>query len=323
MVSGVTGEPVATFFALTPDRVLDAVEVGGLRCTGRCLPLRAFENRVYEVELEDERRLVVKFYRPGRWSRETILDEHAFLADLAAAEVPAVAPIDLGTGGTLSEIEGIYYAAFPRVRGRSLDELDAENRRRIGRTIGRMHAVGASREAPNRPRLDVTRYILEPLEVLLASDCIPAGLAPRYRDVAVRIADHVAKPLAATRVQRIHGDLHWGNILWTPDPLLVDFDDCLVGPPVQDLWLLARGNTEEARKLREDLLEGYELFREFDRSTLVLCEPLRAMRIVYMSGWIARRWTDPSFPPAFPMFRNHNYWNQEYEELVQIAEGLG
>ncbi len=323
MVSGVAGEPAATFFALTPDRVLDAVEVGGLRCTGRCLPLRAFENRVYEVELEDERRLVVKFYRPGRWSRETILDEHAFLADLAAAEVPAVAPIDLGNGGTLSEIEGIYYAAFPRVRGRSLDELDAENRRRIGRTIGRMHAVGASRDAPHRPRLDVKRYLFEPLEILMASGFIPEGLAPRYRDVVVRIADAAAKALATARVQRIHGDLHWGNILWTPDPLLVDFDDCLVGPPVQDLWLLARGNSDEARKLREDLLEGYELFREFDRSTLALCEPLRAMRIVYMSGWIARRWADPSFPPAFPMFRNHNYWNQEYEELVQIAEGLG
>jgi Ser/Thr protein kinase RdoA (MazF antagonist) len=323
MVSGVTDKAGATFFALTPDRVLDAVEVGGLRCTGRCLPLRAFENRVYEVELEDERRLVVKFYRPGRWSRATILDEHAFLADLAEAEVPAVAPIDLGTGGTLSESEGIYYAAFPRVRGRSLDELDAENRRRIGRTIGRMHAVGASRDAPNRPRLDVKRYIVEPLEVLMTSGVIPEGLAPRYRDVALRIADAATKPLGAARVQRIHGDLHWGNILWTPDPLLVDFDDCLVGPPVQDLWLLARGSSEEARKLREDLLEGYELFREFDRSTLALCEPLRAMRIVYMSGWIARRWEDPSFPHAFPLFRNHNYWNQEYEELVQIAEGLG
>ena len=323
MVSGVAGQPGSTFFALTPDRVLDAVEIGGLRCTGRCLPLRAFENRVYEVELDDERRLVVKFYRPGRWSRETILDEHAFLADLTAAEVPAVAPIDLGTGATLSEIEGIYYAAFPKVRGRSLDELDAENRRRIGRTIGRMHAVGASRDAPHRPRLDVKRYIFEPLEVLMSGGFIPEGLGPRYRDVAVRIAEAAAKILATARVQRIHGDLHWGNILWTPDPLLVDFDDCLVGPPVQDIWLLARGNSEEAKKLREDLLEGYELFREFDRSSLALCEPLRAMRIVYMSGCIARRWSDPSFPPAFPMFKNHNYWNQEYEELVQIAEALG
>src|SRR5438552_8623256 len=189
MVSGVAGEPRATFFALTPDRVLDAVEVGGLRCTGRCLPLRAFENRVYEVELDDERRLVVKFYRPGRWSRETILDEHTFLADLTAAEVPAVAPIDIGTGATLSEIEGIYYAAFPKVRGRSLDALDAENRRRMGRTIGRMHAVGASRDAPNRPRLDVKRSIVEPLEVLMASGVIPEGLAPRYREGALRPAD--------------------------------------------------------------------------------------------------------------------------------------
>ena len=322
MVSGVTGEPGATFFSLTPDRVLDAVEVGGLRCTGRCLPLRAFENRVYEVELEDERRLVVKFYRPGRWSRETILDEHAFLADLTAAEVPAVAPIDIGTGTTLSDIGGIYYAVFPKVRGRSLDELDAENRRRIGRTIGRMHSVGASRDASHRPRLDVKRYISEPLEVLLAGNFIPEGLASRYRDMAVGIGEVATKMLATARVQRIHGDLHWGNILWTPDPLLVDFDDCLVGPPVQDIWLLARGNSDEARKLREDLLEGYELFREFDRSSLALCEPLRAMRIVYMSGWIARRWSDPSFPPAFPMFRNHNYWNQEYEELIHIAEAL-
>src|SRR4029453_2097963 len=213
-------EPTASFHTLTPDRVLDAVEVGGLRCTGRCLPLRAFENRVYEVELEDERRLVGKFYRPGRWSRETILDEHAFLADLTAAEVPAVAPIDLGTGSTLSEIEGIFSAAFPKVRGRSLDELDAENRRRIGRTIGRMHAVGASRDAPNRPRVDPKRYILEPLEVLMAGDFIPSGLAPRYRDVALRIAELAAKPLAAARVQGIHGALHWGQILRTPRSVL-------------------------------------------------------------------------------------------------------
>ena len=317
------GESHATFFALTPDRVLEAVEVGGLRCTGRCLPLRAFENRVYEIELEDERRLIVKFYRPGRWSRETILDEHAFLLDLAAAEIPAVAPFDLGNGRTLNEIEGIYYAAFPKVRGRTLDELDAEGRRRIGRTIGRMHAVGAARDAPHRPRLDVQRYVHEPLEVLAKGDFIPGTLGPRYRDVALRIADAVAGPLAAARVQRIHGDLHMGNILWATDgPVLVDFDDCLVGPPVQDLWLLARGDSEEARRARADLLEGYEVFREFDRATLALCEPLRALRIVHMSGWIARRWEDPSFPPAFPNFREHRYWMQEYEELIAIAEAL-
>jgi Ser/Thr protein kinase RdoA (MazF antagonist) len=319
----VSGDAGATFFGLTPDRVLHAVEVGGLRCTGRCLPLRAFENRVYEVELEDERRLVVKFYRPGRWSRATIEDEHRFLADLTAAEVPAVAPLDLGTGRTLNEIDGIMYAAFPKVRGRTLDELDAENRRRIGRTIGRLHAVGAARPARHRPRLDVQRYVREPVEVLMAGDFIPGSLAPRYRDVALRIAGAVEAPLAAAPAQRIHGDLHWGNILWASDgPILVDFDDCLMGPPVQDIWLLGRGNNEEARKMREDLIEGYELFREFDRSTLPLCEPLRALRIIYISGWIARRWEDPSFPPAYPNFRDARYWMQEYEELCTIAEEL-
>src|SRR3989454_2683252 len=214
-------EPRATFFSLTPDRVLEAVEGGGLPCTGRCLPLRAFENRVYEVGLEDERRLVVKFYRPGRWSRAAILDEHAFLADLAAADVPALAPLDLGTGGTLGEIEGIYYAAFPKVRGRTLDELDAESRRRIGRTIGRMHAGGAARDAPHPPRLDVASRIREPGQTLMEGHLIPRALAPRYREVALHIADAVAAPLTATRAQRIHGDLHWGNMLWTSDsPIL-------------------------------------------------------------------------------------------------------
>jgi len=315
--------PRADFFALTPDRVLDAVEVGGLRCTGRCLPLRAFENRVYEVELDDDRRLVVKFYRPGRWSRETILDEHTFLADLEEAEVPVVAPMDLGTGTTLPEIDGIFYAAFPKVRGRTLDEADDERLRRIGRLIGRMHAVGAAREAPHRPRLTVERYVHESLAVLIDGGVMQSALAARYRDVARRIADAAAGPLGAARVQRIHGDLHWGNALWGSDgPILVDFDDMLVGPPVQDLWLLARGNAEEARQARAQIIEGYELFREFDRTTLALCEPLRALRIVYVSAWIARRWDDQSFRAAFPTFNTDNYWAAEYEALYNIYEGL-
>jgi Ser/Thr protein kinase RdoA (MazF antagonist) len=273
--------------------------------------------------MDDQRRLVVKFYRPGRWSRETILDEHRFLLDLADAELPAVAPLDLGNGATLNEVEGIFYAAFSKVRGRTLDELDAEKRRHIGRTIGRMHAIGAARPAPHRPTLSLERYVHEPLELLLKGGFMPENLGPRYRDVALRIAEAAQPLLAAVPPQRIHGDLHHGNILWTPSPVLVDFDDCLMGPPVQDLWLLARGRDEEARQAREDLLEGYEVFREFDRSTLALVEPLRAMRIVYMSGWIARRWEDPSFPPAFPSFGDHRYWMQEYEELVRVAETLG
>jgi len=312
-----------TFFALTPDRVLDAVEIGGLRCTGRCVPVRAFENRVYEVELEDERRLILKFYRPGRWSRETILEEHTFLAELAEAELPAVPPIDLGTGTTLAEIDGILYAAFPKVRGRTLDEGDDERLRQIGRLIGRMHAVGAAHDAPHRPRFTVDFYVREPLAVILAGKFISEPLPGRYRDLVLRIADAIAEPLARARVQRIHGDLHWGNAIWGADgPILLDFDDFGMGPPVQDLWLLARGDSEEVKHAREQLITGYELFREFDRSTLALCEPLRAMRIIHMSGWIAKRWEDPSFQAAFPAFKTDNYWMSDYEALSTIAEDL-
>jgi Ser/Thr protein kinase RdoA (MazF antagonist) len=312
-----------SFASLTPDRVLDAVEVGGLRSTGRCLPLRAFENRVYEVELEDERRLVVKFYRPGRWSRAAILDEHLFLEELAAAELPAVPPMDLGTGSTLGEIDGVFYAAFPKMRGRTLDELDDERLRQIGRLIGRMHAVGAARDAAHRPRLTAERYVHEPLDVLITGGVLREPLAGRYRDVALRIADAVAKPLTQAKIQRIHGDLHWGNVIWASDgPILLDFDDCLVGPPVQDLWLLSRGDSEEARRGRAQLLEGYEVFREFDRASLALAEPLRALRIIYMSAWIARRWDDASFRTGFPAFGTDGYWAAEYEVLFNIFEGL-
>jgi Ser/Thr protein kinase RdoA (MazF antagonist) len=313
----------SSFLSLTPDRVLDAVEVGGLRCTGRCLPMRAFENRVYEIELDDQRRIVVKFYRPGRWSRETILDEHTFLADLAEAEIPAVSPMDLGNGTTLSEIDGIFYAAFPKVRGRMLDELNDENLRHIGRLIGRMHAVGASREAPHRPRFNMEERVQAPLAVLEKGGFLPAALAPRYRDVALKIAEKSAEPLARVRAQRIHGDLHIGNLLWGTDgPILVDFDDFVVGPPLQDLWLLARGDAAEMQHALAQILEGYELFRAFDRSTLALVEPLRALRILHMSAWIARRWEDPSFQAGFPAFRTDRYWMSEYEELYRIFEAL-
>jgi Ser/Thr protein kinase RdoA (MazF antagonist) len=311
----------ASFLSLTPDRVLDAVEVGGLRSTGRCLPLRAFENRVYEIELDDDRRIVTKFYRPGRWSRATILDEHAFLADLAEAEVPAVSPMDLGTGQTLSEIDGIFYAAFPKVRGRMLDELDDENLRRIGRLIGRLHAVGAARPAPNRPRFTIEERVQAPLALLESGGFLPPALASRYRDVVLRIAEKFAESLARVPAQRIHGDLHIGNILWGTDgPILVDFDDCVMGPPLQDLWLLARGDAAETKHALGQILAGYEVFREFDRSTLALVEPLRALRIVHMSAWIARRWDDPSFQAGFPAFRMDRYWMSEYEELFRIYE---
>ncbi len=316
-------ETDSSFFSLTPDRVLDAVEVGGLRCTGRCLALNSLENRVYEVELDDGTSIVVKFYRPGRWSRETILEEHAFLAELALAEVPAVAPIDLGVGSTLPTVGEIHYAAFPKVRGRPRDELDDESVRRIGRFIGRLHGVGAARQSAHRPRMTVDRMIREPLKVLLEGGFVSEGLASRYADVARRIADAIEEPLSRAPAQRVHGDLHAGNLLWNADgPFFLDLDDMMVAPPAQDLWLLAAGDSDDAVRRRDLLLEGYEVFREIDRASLRLVEPLRAMRIVYYSAWIARRWDDPSFPRAFPTFRHDGYWAREYEELIRIADNM-
>jgi Ser/Thr protein kinase RdoA (MazF antagonist) len=231
--------------------------------------------------------------------------------------------MDLGIGSTLAEVDSIFYAAFPKVRGRTLDELDDAGLRRIGRLIGRMHAVGAARDASTRPRLTVERFVHEPLAALEARGLVPGALATRYRDVALRIADKAAPLFGRASVQRIHGDLHRGNIIWATDgPILVDFDDFMVGPPVQDLWLLAPGQTEDARRARDQLLEGYELFREFDRSTLALCEPLRALRIIYVSAWIATRWDDPSFRTGFPAFGDYAYWAKEYEVLYAILEAL-
>jgi Ser/Thr protein kinase RdoA (MazF antagonist) len=209
------------------------------------------------------------------------------------------------------------------VRGRTLDEGDDERLRQIGRLIGRMHAVGAAREAPHRPRFTVDFYARRPLEAIVAGKFIAEPLAGRYRDLVLRIADAVEPLLARAPVQRLHGDLHWGNTLWGADgPILVDFDDCCVGPPVQDLWLLARGDEAEVKHRREQLLAGYEVFREFDRAWLTLCEPLRALRIIHASGWIASRWDDQSFKTGFPAFGTDNYWMTEYEALFRIYEGL-
>jgi len=305
--------------------VLEAVEAGGLRSTGRCLPLRAFENRVYEVELDDERRVVVKFYRPGRWSRATIEDEHGFLADLAAAEIPAVAPMDLGTGTTLNEIDGIFYAAFPKVRGRTLDELDAENRRRIGRTIGRLHAVGAARPATNRPRVWASSA---PFGSRSTCCCpaisSPGSLAPRYRDVALAIADKIGAPLAAARAQRIHGDLHWGNILWAKDgPILVDFDDCLMGPPgpgpLAPRAGRHRGGAQDARGPARRL-RGVSRVRPAARwrcaSRYAPCASSTCRDGLRGGG------TTPRFRRPSRTFGDTRYWMQEYEILVAIAEAL-
>jgi Ser/Thr protein kinase RdoA (MazF antagonist) len=307
------------FFSLTPERVLAAVEAGGLSCNPVCYPLNSFENRVYEVELVDRSRIVAKFFRPGRWSEEQILEEHQFLEDLDADEVPVATVRPFPGGGTLRRTDNIFYSLADRKGGRAPDELSDAGARRLGMLVGRLHNVGARRAAPHRLRLSTESYIREPLSWLRAHGTVPAHLRDRYFGTAEAIADIAGRMLEEVAVQRIHGDLHLGNVLDRDGQLRVlDFDDMLTGPPVQDLWLALPGRDRDTLRQRELFLEGYEQFRLFDRTTLRLIEPLRALRVIHYAAWLARRWHDPAFPAAWPHFGTEEYWSREAEDLVEL-----
>lgn len=325
-----TAEVTRRFFALTPERILDAVESIGRRATGRVLALNSLENRVYEVEMEEGEPLVGKFYRPGRWSEAAILEEHAFLAELEAEEVPVVAPLPQGpSGSTLGALplddaggEAIRFALFPKVRGRPPEDLTGEQLEWLGRLLARLHAVGARGAAPARGRLDATSYGRRSLAILRATGVVPEALAQRHFAVAERLVEACAERLAAVPAPaiRIHGDCHLGNLIWRADgPRFLDFDDFLAGPPVQDVWLLCPGHDDEARAQREAVVRGYQTLRDFDPATLALVEPLRALRILRYAGWIAERWQDPTFSRAFPDFREASFWQREIQALQEQA----
>lgn len=332
------------FFELTPDRVLEAVEALGLRCSGRCTALNSFENRVYEIELEEDdsddrsasaafaRRRVVKFYRPGRWNRDQILEEHEFLLDLKEAEIPVVAPIEFDLGSEKSQAlqtlhvareSGIFYALFPKVGGRSPDELQDDQLRWIGRLLARIHSVGALKSAPHRIEIRPETYGRKNLASLLEGNWIPLEYVARYKEVVEEICDLSSELFSellsgSGAIHRIHGDCHFGNLLWNQSgPFFLDFDDMVRGPAVQDIWLLVPGREEESIRQRQILLEGYEEMREFNYLTLRLIEPLRALRFVHYSAWIARRWSDPAFPAAFPQFGTHRYWQEQLRDLEE------
>jgi Ser/Thr protein kinase RdoA (MazF antagonist) len=322
---------VEQFFALTPERILDAVEFGGRRATGYALALNSLENRVYDVALEDDSNIVAKFYRPGRWSKPAILDEHAFLRELHEAELPVVPPLVRDDGATLGElaVEGgvIYFAAFPKARGRAPEELDDESLRQLGRLVARLHNVGAAHRAPARPRLDPSTYGDASLRVLLGDasadpDAQPGGFVPpelraRFSAAGRAIVDACARAWPDGDI-RIHGDCHLGNLLaGTHGFFFLDFDDFCHGPPVQDLWLLAPGRDDDADRQRALLADGYQQMRDFDRGSLRLVEPLRALRILRYAAWIAQRWRDPAFKRAFPDWDEAKTWQREVGELEQ------
>ncbi|OJX06377.1 MAG: stress response serine/threonine protein kinase YihE [Burkholderiales bacterium 70-64] len=339
---------------LTPERILDALDAVGLRGDGRFLALNSYENRVYQVSLEDGRTVVAKFYRPGRWSDAQILEEHAFVAELAGREIPVVAPMPLqpaaaghagpvqqrpAEGGgaaparadppaaqpaTLASFDGFRFAVYPRRGGRAPELDDPATLEWIGRFIGRIHAVGAIAPFVHRPALDPVAFGEEPRDWLLAHERIPADLLPAWRgivDQALQAVQRAFDRAGHVRTLRLHGDCHAGNVLWTEQgPHFVDFDDARSGPAVQDLWMLLSGDRAAMARQLSDVLAGYEDFAEFDRRELQLVEPLRTLRLIHYSAWIARRWDDPAFPAAFPWFGSQRYWQDRVLELrEQVA----
>jgi Ser/Thr protein kinase RdoA (MazF antagonist) len=311
------------FAALTPDTLLTALEGLGLPVSGSLLALNSYENRVYQVGQDDAPPLVVKFYRPERWSEAQIREEHAFVAELAEREIPVVAPLAFD-GETLHQHAGFSFAVYPRRGGRA-PELDRPDVLEwLGRFLGRIHAVGTISPFATRPRLDADSFGEEPLAFIAASDFLPPELREVYLGVARQALDGVARCYARTgdvASLRLHGDCHASNVLWTDaGPHFVDFDDCRSGPAVQDLWMLLSGERAEQSRQLADLLAGYEDFCEFDSRELYLIEALRTLRLIHYSAWIARRWHDPAFPVAFPWFDSPRYWQDRILELrEQIA----
>jgi len=311
---------------LTPTRILDAVEAAcGQRCDGRLQALNSFENRVYQVWLDDGRCVVAKFYRPQRWSAEAIQEEQDFATELAARELPVVAPLAF-SGRTLHEHGGFLFALTPRRGGRTPELDDPDTLRWMGRFIARIHAVGELKPFAHRPTLDIESFALEPVQFVLDGDFVPDDLYDTYASVAEDVVDRVERRWAAAgavRNIRLHGDCHAGNVLWTDSgPHFVDLDDARMGPSVQDLWMCLSGDRKAQQAQLLQLLEGYSEFRAFDAAELMLVEALRTLRIVHYAGWLARRWDDPAFPASFPFFNTQRYWQDHILALREQAAAL-
>lgn len=315
--------PYAT---LGPDQVLDAVESLGFVSDARVLALNSYENRVYQVGIEDREPLIAKFYRPQRWSDAAIREEHAFTFELAEAEVPVVAPLRLD-GESLFEHGGFRFALFPRRGGRAPEPGDLDQLYRLGQLLGRLHAIGASRPFREREALTVASFGHASLATLRDSPLLPAHLRADYLAIAERLLARLEALFAAARhtAIRLHGDCHPGNLLERDGSFhLVDLDDCRMGPALQDLWMLLAGERQERLRQLAELADGYQEFHDFPSHELPLLEGLRSLRLLHHSAWLARRWDDPAFPPAFPWFGTEHYWRQQIgllrEQLAALDE---
>ncbi|MGZ3651203.1 MAG: serine/threonine protein kinase [Bdellovibrionota bacterium] len=329
MATNAPHNQLENFFRLTPDSIFDSVDqivaeaMPGYRTTGTALALNSLENRVYDIEIESETgapaHVVAKFYRPTRWTAAQIQEEHDFLFALEEAEIPVVSPWRLDDQSLFHTPDGILFTLFEKVSGRLRDELDPERLTTLGRYIGRIHNVGEHFPFRHRLRLTPEKWGREPMEFILASGLIDPLYRDRYRHTCEQLIARATEALRGVPAISLHGDCHLGNTLWQQDaPFFLDFDDCMTAPAVQDIWMVVRGRGPHAEKDREYLLEGYSKFRTFDSRTLSLIEPLRALRMIHYSAWIARRWADPSFPKAFPFFATPRYWEEDIQALQEV-----
>lgn len=314
---------VRPYANLGPDRILDAIESLGLVTDGRLLALNSYENRVYQVGIEEGPPLIAKFYRPGRWTDAAILEEHVFTLELAKREIPAIPPLAI-QGRTLHAHDGYRFSLSPRRGGRAPELGDPAVLEWIGRFLGRIHDLGEIAPFQARPTLDIASFGEEPRALLLEQDWLPPELRTVYEGVSAHALEEVRRLFERAgpiRYLRLHGDCHAGNLLWTDaGPHFVDFDDSRMGPAVQDLWMLLSGDRQEMSVGLGQMLTGYEDFRDFDLRELHLIEALRTLRLLHYSAWIARRWEDPAFPLAFPWFNTQRYWEDRILELrEQIA----
>ena len=315
------------FDALTPDFIMDAVESQGFVCDCRTFALNSYENRVYQVGVEDGEPLIAKFYRPERWSDAQILEEHAYCFELAEHELPVVAPWINSAGESLFRHKAFRFAIYPRQGGHApeLDNLD--NLFLLGRLLGRIHLVGAIRPFLARPRLDSLSFGHESV-ALVRERFIPPEYRTSYDKLSadlLQAIDAILEQNANVETIRVHGDCHVGNLLWRSGaPHFVDFDDARQAPAIQDLWMLLCGDRQRQTVQINKLLEGYSQFRDFNPRELLLVEALRTLRILYHSAWLARRWDDPAFPQAFPWFNTTRYWGEQIlllrEQLAALAE---
>jgi Ser/Thr protein kinase RdoA (MazF antagonist) len=305
---------------LDPHLILDAVESAGFQCSGGMIALNSFENRVYQIGIEDAEPVIAKFYRPNRWSDSAILEEHQFEIELQALEIPVIAPLAAADGKTLHHFQNYRFAVFPRQGGRTMELDNLDHLEWMGRFIGRLHAVGAIRPFQHRMRLDVQTYGYDAYQFLLKNDFFPPALKDQFVSVVTELLNKIEQRIAATgtiKTLRLHGDCHAGNVLWNNSgPRIVDLDDCLMGPAIQDIWMLISGNTPDQVNLQLDcLLTGYQEFHDFNYAEIHLIEVLRALRMIHYCAWLAKRWDDPAFPLNFPWFNTVEYWQMQLEDF--------